>query len=81
MRTYLRLGALMLALVVIALWFFGGFNTGRTLTSLPVTVINEQTEKEEVIHEKRFLPGIDFLAIGLAGSAALVATSFAFRKN
>jgi hypothetical protein len=39
------------------------------------------TDQEVVSWEKRFLPGVDFLAGGLMVSAALAGASFLFRKR
>ena len=70
MNTFLRVAALFIAVVTIALWFFGGFNLGRTRLFVPVEHPGEDG-RPRVIHESRFLPGLDFLATGLAVSAGL----------
>lgn len=71
MNTSLRVGALFVAILTIALWFFGGFNLGRTRIFVPVEHPAGENQTK-IVHESRFLPGLDFVAAGLALSAALV---------
>ena len=74
-----RLAALALAVVAAVLWLFGGPNLGWTKTSVPVKHVDEVTGIEHDVWENRFLPGVDFLAGGLAAGAALFGMSFLFR--
>lgn len=67
--------------VTLALWFFGGPNLGWTKTSVAVPYTDEITGIEAVRWEKRFLPGLDFLAGGLGISGILFGASFAFHKK
>ena len=71
MRTGLRVAALFLALVSVVLWFFGGPNFGQTKTSITEMRHDESTGLDRPVGERRFLPGVDFLAAGLAGAALL----------
>jgi hypothetical protein len=81
MRTGLRVAALGLFVVVLALWFFGGMNRGWTKTSIAVARVDEVTEQSYQTWEKRFLPGIDFLGAGAGVSAVLMAASFLFARK
>lgn len=81
MQTGLRLVALGVAVVTLALWFFGGPNPGWTKTSVAVPIKDEITGLEGVRWENHFLPGVDFLAGGFAAAGALWSASFAFRKR
>lgn len=81
MRTGLRVASLFLALVTLALWLFGGPNIGWTKTSVMVKAVDPVTDQEIVNWEKRFLPGVDFLAGGLVGAGILCGVSFVFRKK
>lgn len=81
MRTKLRVAALLLALIVLAAWFFGGPNLGWTKTSVPHKVKDPVTELEVDVYEKRFVPGVDFLGAGLGVAAFMAAGSFFFRRQ
>jgi len=70
LRTRLRVSALFVAVLTIALWFFGGFNFGTTRLVVPVEH-PPQGGQAVVVEETRFLPGLDFLAIGFALTAGL----------
>lgn len=78
MKTILRLAALFIALVTLVLWLFGGPNTGFTKTSVMVKTIEPETEREIITWEKRFLPGVEFLAGGLLAGALVFGASFFF---
>jgi hypothetical protein len=81
MRTALRLAALFVALVSLVLWLFGGPNMGRTRMSEAVTVNDLVTGHGNVAGETGFLPGIDFLAAGLAGAGIVWGASFLARRQ
>jgi hypothetical protein len=81
MRTGLRVASLFLALVTVVLWLFGGPNLGWTKTSVMVKSIDPVTDQEIVNWEKRFLPGVDFVAGGLVSAGILFGASFVFRKK
>ncbi len=80
MRTSFRLLALFIALVTLALWFFGGPNTGWTRTSEMVKAVDPVTGLEAITWETRFLPGLDFLGAGFFGATAVYGASFLVRK-
>ena len=81
MRTALRWMALGVALATVGVWLFGGPNLGWTKTSVPVTKVEEVTGLDQTVWEKRFLPGVDFVAAGLAAGVALFGVSFVFRRR
>ena len=62
MRRALRLTALAVALVGTVFWFFGGPNLGWTKTHVPVAKLDPVTQREFQEWEKRFVPGVDFVA-------------------
>jgi len=80
MKLFLRLAGLAIAVVTLALWFFGGMNRGWTKTSVmverPDPVIPELTQRT---WERRFLPGLEFLAGGLLLGGALAASAYLVR--
>ena len=79
MRTFLRLAALGLALFSLVFWFFGGPNPGWTKTSVDRIEKDAVTGLEGHFPEKRFVPGVDFLAGGILAAALLAGASFSFR--
>lgn len=81
MRTALRALALVLFIGAMAYWAFEGANRGWTKTSVPKTIHDEVTGLDGVTYEKKFVPGVDFLAVMIAISAALVGVSFLFRTK
>ncbi len=81
MRTKLRVATFVLALIITAVWFFGGPNLGWTQTSVAQKQKDPVTKLEVNVYEPRFVPGIDFLGAGLAVAALLAAGSFFFRKE
>ena len=81
MRTGMRLVALAILVAVLALWFFGGMNRGWTQTTVAVDRVDEVTDQKYKTWEKRFLPGIEFLAGGIVVSGTLVLLSFLFAKK
>jgi hypothetical protein len=79
MRTILRLSALTVVVLSLALWFFGGPNLGRTKGAVSVAREDPVTGQRVQVRERRFLPGVDFLGISLAAAALLFGGSWAFR--
>jgi hypothetical protein len=60
-------------LAVVATWVSLGADRGWSKTLVAVEKIDPVTELEFTEYEKRFVPGIDFLVAGSAGSLFLVA--------
>ena len=81
MRTGIRLVALAVLVVCLALWFFGGMNRGWTKTSVELARVDEVTGLTGYVTEQRFLPGVDFLAAGGLAAGLLWGCSFLFRKK
>jgi len=77
----LLLVALLLFLAAGAFWLASGANRGWTKTSVPKIIVDDVTGIEGRFYEKRFVPGIDFLAAALLGSAILAGASFLLRKK
>lgn len=69
------------ALFTVALWFFGGPNLGRTKMSEVVRAVDSTTGTGTVNHEVRFLPGLDFPAIGLVLALSAWAAGRFFRRQ
>ena len=81
LRTKLRLLALAVGFAGFVFWFFGGPNLGWTKTTVEIWQIDPVTEIKFPVIEKRFVPGIDFLAACILGAAVLSGLSFAARRR
>lgn len=79
MKSTLRMIAAILFLATIGFWVATGANRGWTKTSVPQKVADPVTGIEGVNYEKKFVPGVDLLAVVTAVSLALVGASFLFR--
>jgi hypothetical protein len=80
-KSTLRLVAAILFLATIGFWAATGANHGWTKTSVPQKVADPVTGIEGVTYEKKFVPGVDFLAVITAASLALAGASFFFRTK
>jgi hypothetical protein len=81
MRTKLRLAALVLALFVIGFWFIRGQNKGFTKNTVTTFVTDPVTGIQGPVEQKKFIPGVDFLGVGLGLAALQFGSSFIVRKN
>ena len=75
MKIGLRLLALIFALCVILAWFGLGANRGWTKTAEVIKKVDPVTEIEFVEYQKKFIPGVDFIAVGLIGAGVFFALS------
>jgi hypothetical protein len=80
-KTILRVLAIFLLLGAIGYWAATGANRGWTKTSVPVKTLDEVTGIEGVAYHRKFVPGVDFLAVAGAGAVVLAAVSFLFRTK
>jgi TRAP-type C4-dicarboxylate transport system permease small subunit len=78
-RKILRIAALILVLAAAGFWLASGANRGWTKTSVPIKTVDEVTGIEGVTYEKKFVPGVDFLAVGIGAAVLLAGVSFLFR--
>ncbi len=81
MRIFLRILAIASAFAVVVFWYAAGAHTGWSQTAVPVKHVDPVTEIVFTEYERRFRPGVEFLGVGLLGSAALFAVTFIFSKN
>ena len=77
----LRILAAVLAIVAITGWLVTGANTGWTKTSVPVKRTDEITGITVDEYQKRFVPGLEILGVGLVLAACLAGGSFLFRAT
>lgn len=83
MKIILRLLSLILLLTTVIWWNSAGENTGWTKNQVEVQKFDPVLEITYPVYEKRFIPGIDFLAPGIAASLVLAGLSFlpVFRRK
>ncbi len=75
-RNPVRILGLVALAAVFAVWLALGADRGWTKTSVATMHTDEVTGIDYPVIENRFVPGIDFLALGSLGAFALVAVSF-----
>lgn len=81
MRALLRILSVILLVTALGWWWKAGSNKGWTKTSVQVWKYDEITEIRYPETEKRFVPGVDFLAGAAAVSFGLAGVSFVVRKR
>ena len=77
-RNILRILAGLLAIIAVMGWLVTGANTGWTKTSVPVKHTDEITGITVDEYQKRFVPGLEILGVGLILAVALAGCSFLF---
>jgi hypothetical protein len=80
-KTTLRLIALALVIGAVAYWAAAGANRGWTKTSVPIKTVDEVTGIEGVTYQKKFVPGVDFLAVAIGCAVLCAGVSFLFRTK
>ncbi len=81
MRAILHVLAASLLIAALAWWWQTGSNKGWTKTSVQIWKYDEITEISYPETVKRFVPGVEFLAAAMVGSALLSGTGFLLRKR
>ena len=81
MRATLHVLAATLLIAALAWWWQAGSNKGWTKTSVQVWKYDEITEISYPETVKRFVPGAEFLAAAVVGSALLSGTGFLLRMR
>ena len=81
MRRTLRVVAVLLGVICVAVWLALGANRGWTKTTRTRMEKDPVTEIDYPAVEKRFSPGVEALGAGLLLSAALAGISFAFKPK
>ncbi|MCF3648414.1 hypothetical protein [Synoicihabitans lomoniglobus] len=81
LRPILRFCAAALAIATIAFWAAKGAHPGWSMDKVPVTLVDEITEIEYTTYEEHFVPGLEYLAGGIAAAAVLFGLSFLVRSQ
>ena len=81
-RILLRGAGVLLILFVFCFWAAKGYNKGWSQNRVPVKHLDAVTEIEFTTYEKRFVPGVDYLAGGsVLGALIFSATFFGNRRS
>ena len=80
-RRTLRILSLLVALAALVAWFALGANRGWTRTSVAMKTTDEVTGIEGVEYQKRFVPGLELLAVAALGAMLLAGSSLLFRNQ
>jgi hypothetical protein len=81
MKSILRVVAALIILAAFAYWAAAGANRGWTKTSVPVKTLDDVTGIEGVTYHKKFVPGVDFLALAAGAGIVMAGVSFLFRTK
>jgi len=71
MKRFLKVSAILIAAGSLTLWLVTGAHRGWTKTSVAVEKTDEVTGLTYTEYEKRFVAGVEILAVGLAVASAL----------
>jgi hypothetical protein len=80
MARLLQILGVLCGVTVLAVWLILGAHTGWTKTQTSTRHVDPVTEIEYDEFKPGFVPGVDFLAVGLAGSGLLFLLGFGISK-
>lgn len=80
-RTITRLLALFILSTCLSWWWFSGADMGWTKTYFTIPATDEITGISYEVKQEKFIPGVDFVALGTGLSFAIFAASFLFSKR
>ena len=81
MKRTLRIASLAVALAVLGTWTAKGVNTGWTIDKVQTRKTDEITGIDQIVWVEKWVPGIDFLAVGLACSGILLIASLPLKPK
>jgi len=81
MRATFLILALLAALAGLIPWVAGGASRGWTKTSVAVEKVDEITGIAYREYQKKFVPGVEFPAVGIAAGAVLAAAGFLLARK
>ena len=81
MRRALQVLAAVIILGGVITWAATGANRAWTKTEVQIKTLDPVTGIDGISYEKKFQPGVDFLAVVFGGAVLLAGTSFLFRKT
>jgi hypothetical protein len=81
-KSILRVLALAIVIAAIGYWIGTGANRGWTKNQIPIKTLDDVTGIEGVTsYQKKFVPGVDFLAGAAVAGCLCFAVSFLFRTK
>ena len=80
-RTAARLLALFILSTCLSWWWFSGADMGWTKTYITIPAMDEITGIQYEVKQQKFVPGIDFVAVGTGLSFVIFATTFLFSSK
>ena len=80
-RNWLQWIAVAVTTAALVFWVGTGAHPGWTRTSVMVRTLDPVTGIEGITYEKKFVPGVDFLAVALAAGFVLGAISVLCRRS
>ena len=80
-RTATRLLAIFIFSTCLSWWWFSGADMGWTKTYVTIPATDEITGISYEVKQEKFIPGVDFVALGTGLSFAIFAASFLFSKR
>jgi hypothetical protein len=81
MKRLLLIATAAVAIVTLAVWAALGVNMGWTKNRVQEMHTDEITGIEHAVWHERWVPGLDFVAVGLACSSGLLIASLATRRR
>jgi hypothetical protein len=81
MKRFLLLASVAVVIATLAIWAALGANTGWTKNRVQETHTDGITGIEHAVWTERWVPGIDFVAVGLACSSGLLIAFLAIRRR
>lgn len=75
-RTITRLLALFVLSTCLSWWWFSGADMGWTKTYVTIPATDEITGIQYEVKQEKFVPGVDFVAVGIGLSFGIFAASF-----
>lgn len=81
LRMLTRLLALFVLSTCLSWWWFSGADMGWTKTYVTIPATDEITGISYEVKQEKFIPGVDFVALGTGLSFAIFAASFLFSKQ
>lgn len=73
--------SVVIAIATMVVWLACGANTKWSKNQRQVKTVDPVTEIEQVTWEKAFLPGLDFIGLGLGTAVALAASARFIRRT